>query len=338
VITLPDVLALVLLLSVAAYAAGAGTDYGAGFWDLFAGDVERGQPVRDLIEHAMEPVWEVNNVWLIFSAVVTWTAFPIVWQSIFESLYPLLAIGVLGLVLRGVGFSFRRLTHSVTGRRRASAIFGLSSILTPFCFAAALGSIASGRIGSPSPIVPLWEACINPTSVAFGLVGVSATAFTGAAFLLGDARRYGAPDLMLYFRRRAIGAGIVTVLLALGALVVMTFDASDSFHGLLTVRALPFAALGLLATIAVGVLLAARRYSFYRIITVVAIGSYVLAFGFGLYPYLLPGQLTISQAAGATSTLQWYLIVTIVALVLLIPSLGLLYWLDQHNDLEEDSE
>jgi cytochrome d ubiquinol oxidase subunit II len=337
VITLADVLALVLLLSVAAYAAGAGTDYGAGFWDLFAGDVERGEPVRDLIEHAMEPVWEANNVWLIFAAVVTWTVFPILWQSIFESLYPLLAIGMLGLVLRGAGFAFRRLTHTLSGRRRASAVFGLASILTPFCFAAVLGSIASGRIGSPSPIVPVWEACFNPTSIAFGLVGVSATSFTGAAFLLGDARRYRVPDLERYFRRRAAGAGIVTVGLALGALVVMTFDAASSFHGLLTVRAVPFAALGLAATVAVGILLAAGRLRFYRTLTVIAIGSYVLAFGFGLYPYLLPGQLTIAHAAGAQSTQQWYLIVTVVALVIVIPSLGLLYWLDQHNDLEEDS-
>lgn len=335
-ITLADVLALVLLLSVAAYAAGAGTDYGAGFWDLFAGDVERGQPARDLIEHAMEPVWEANNVWLIFAAVVTWTVFPILWQSIFESLYPLLAIGVLGLVLRGAGFSFRRVVHGVSGRRRASAIFGVASILTPFCFAAALGAIASGRVGAPSPIVPLWQASFNPTSIAFGVVAVSATAFTGAAFLLGDARRYGATDLERYFRRRAIGAGIVTVAVALLALGIMTFDAGASFHGLLTARALPFAALGLLATIVVGILLAAGELRFYRILTVVAIASYVLAFGFGLYPYLLPGQLTISQAAGAHSTQLWYLFVTIVALVIVVPSLGFLFWLDQHNDLEVD--
>jgi cytochrome d ubiquinol oxidase subunit II len=118
---------------------------------------------------------------------------------------------------------------------------------------------------------------------------------------------------------------------------VMTFDAASSFHGLLTVRAVPFAALGLAATVAVGILLAAGRLRFYRTLTVIAIGSYVLAFGFGLYPYLLPGQLTIAHAAGAQSTQQWYLIVTVVALVIVIPSLGLLYWLDQHNDLEEDS-
>ena len=76
----------------------------------------------------------------------------------------------------------------------------------------------SGRIGSPSPIIPVWEACCNPTSIAFGLVGVSATAFTGAAFLLGDARRYRVPDLERYFRRRAVGAGIVTAVVALAAL------------------------------------------------------------------------------------------------------------------------
>lgn len=33
-----DVVAVVLLLAVAAYACAGGTDYGAGFWDLVAGE------------------------------------------------------------------------------------------------------------------------------------------------------------------------------------------------------------------------------------------------------------------------------------------------------------
>lgn len=34
---MPELIAWVLVLAVAAYACAGGTDYGAGFWDLLAG-------------------------------------------------------------------------------------------------------------------------------------------------------------------------------------------------------------------------------------------------------------------------------------------------------------
>ena len=337
-IGLPDLLAAVLLITIAAYAVGGGTDYGAGFWDLFAGGPAAGSRPRALIAHSMAPVWEANNVWLVFVFVETWTAFPILWQSIFSSLYPLLTLGAVGLVLRGAGFAFGKLASQVAGRRRAGALFGISSIITPFCFAATLGAIASGRVSVGQPGVGLWVASLNPTSIAFGVVGVAATAFSGAAFLVGDARRYQAADLERYFRRRAVAAGIATLVLGLAALGVMASDAPADFRGFFTPRTLPIAGLAMLATLAVGVQLARSRFTFYRVATAIAIASYIGAWGLAQYPYLLPGKLTIAQAVGAHSAQVWLLIVTLVALLIVIPSLGLLYWLDQHNELEAEEE
>jgi cytochrome bd ubiquinol oxidase subunit II len=54
--------ALVLLLSLMAYAVFGGADFGAGFWDLTAGGPERGARARSLIEHSIGPVWEANHV------------------------------------------------------------------------------------------------------------------------------------------------------------------------------------------------------------------------------------------------------------------------------------
>ena len=75
-VTSAEVVALVLVLAVAAYACGGGADYGAGFWDLTAGGDAVGARPRALVDYAMAPVWEANNVWLIFVFVVTWTGFP----------------------------------------------------------------------------------------------------------------------------------------------------------------------------------------------------------------------------------------------------------------------
>ena len=37
-----ELVALVLVLAIAAYACGGGADFGAGFWDLIAGNQDRG--------------------------------------------------------------------------------------------------------------------------------------------------------------------------------------------------------------------------------------------------------------------------------------------------------
>jgi cytochrome bd ubiquinol oxidase subunit II len=66
-----------LLLAVCAYSTAGGTDYGAGIWDLVAGRFRNAVEVRALIDHAMAPVWEANNVWLVFAAVICWTGFPV---------------------------------------------------------------------------------------------------------------------------------------------------------------------------------------------------------------------------------------------------------------------
>src|SRR5229473_1646753 len=218
-----DGVAGALLLAVTAYSTAGGTDYGAGIWDLLAGPFRNADEVRALIDHAMAPVWEANNVWLVFAAVLCWTGFPLLFESVFLSLYPLFALALLGLILRGAFFAFRKVATTSRSRLVASRVFGLSSLLAPFSFAAALGAIASGKVGAGSPVVQVWQACLDPLAIAFGVVALTATAFSGAAFLVGDARRYHAPgkkgpDLVEYFRVRTVVAAVALLAVSLATL------------------------------------------------------------------------------------------------------------------------
>ncbi len=54
------------------------------------------------------------------------------------------------------------------------------------------------------------------------------------------------------------------------------------------------------------------------------------------YPYLLPKALTISAGAGTSDTLSMVLGVFVVAVLLVIPSLGYLYTLSQRSMLDAD--
>src|SRR5437868_13555871 len=93
--------AFVLLLTITAYSVAGGVDYGAGIWDLLAGRGSRADRARELIDHAMAPVWEANNVWLVLATVVCWTGFPLLFHSVFSSLSPGFAVPLPALLSRG---------------------------------------------------------------------------------------------------------------------------------------------------------------------------------------------------------------------------------------------
>jgi cytochrome d ubiquinol oxidase subunit II len=338
-VLIDDAVAGALLLAVSAYSTAGGTDYGAGIWDLLAGRFANAERVRELIDHAMAPVWEANNVWLVFAAVICWTGFPLLFESVFLSLYPLFALALLGLILRGAFFAFRKVATTSRSRLVATRVFGLSSLLAPFSFAASLGAIASGKVGAGGPVVPVWQACLDPLAIAFGIVALAATAFSGASFLVGDARRYvdrsdGGADLVEYFRRRTVAGAIALLVVSLITLLLIAAESPDVFRGMVAGLGLPFALTAVLAVLAVAVLMWRRIYVWYRVLTVMGVGSFVFAWGFGQAPFMLPGRLTIQQAAGAPQVEALLLVITAVALILVIPSLLLLYTLDQRSALE----
>jgi cytochrome d ubiquinol oxidase subunit II len=327
---LPNLIAAALLLTITAYSAAGGADFGAGIWDLLAGNSDRGLEARRLIDHAMAPVWEVNNVWLVFAMVLCWTGFPPLFYATFDRLYPLFALALVGLVLRGAFFAFRHIADDPRAHRTADVVFGLSSVLTPFFFAASLGAIASGRVSTGSVL----EASFSPMSVSFGLVSVAATAFTGASFLVGDARRYGATELVEYFRHRAVAAALALIVVGTGALVTIGLQAPTLLKSMLAGPGLPFAVTTMVLTPVVAFLLWRGTLRWYRVLTVAAVDSLVFAWGFAQSPYLLPGRLTIAQAIAPPGTQVLLLVVSLAVVLVIVPAMGLLYYLDQRSALE----
>ena len=336
--TVTDLVAIVLLLLIAAYGCGGGADFGAGIWDLLAGDRYRGAGPRELVDYALAPVWEANNVWLVFVLIVTWTGFPRVFEAVMSTMWVALILAALGLVLRGAAFAIRKPTLGARRRRSLGVVFGAASVLTPYLLASALGGVASGRVppgnrqGDP---ITSW---FNPTSVVFGLVGLCAAAFLAASFLVSDAHRFGSSDLETYFRRRsAVSAGLLLVLMAVG-LIVVHRDAPRLYDGLTSGWGLAFALIAAAAIVATALLVRRKTLRGTRLSAVAAVASLVLAWGFAQRPYALPTTLTIDQAAGDPDTMRWLVVVTIIAVLLIGPALALLYRLDTTARLTADHD
>jgi cytochrome d ubiquinol oxidase subunit II len=331
--TLVDVTAVVLWLGVTTYAVFGGADFGAGFWDLVAGRGEQGERSRGLIAAAIGPVWEANHTWLIFDLVILWTAFPIAFAAIMASLFIPLCLAAVGIVLRGAAFAFRPVVGSAAGRRLTTAIFAASSVMTPFFLGAAGGGIAGGRVSLDPGGGDLIGSWLNPTSVLVGLMAVTVCAYLAAVFLVADARRLGQDDLATLFLRRARAAAIVAGGLALAGIVVLAMDAPNLAREL-TGRGWPLVVGGLVLGGAALVAIARRAPFGTRPLAVGAVVALIWGWGVAQYPDILPGTLSLSDAAAPTGSLGSLLVVFVVAALTIAPSLALLFWLTQQNRLQ----
>ncbi|MGZ4691321.1 MAG: cytochrome d ubiquinol oxidase subunit II [Acidimicrobiia bacterium] len=325
-----DVVAVVLFFGVTAYAIFGGADFGAGFWDLIAGGAERGEKPRAMVDHSIGPVWEANHVWLIFCLVVLWTAFASTFASIMLTLFVPLTLAAFGIVLRGSSFAFRKAVLRTRDRRNFGAAFALSSVLVPFCMGAVAGAIASGRVPAGGTAGDPWDSWINPTSMLGGVLAVVVVAYLAAVYLTWDARRLDETEMVEYFRRRAIVAAVVAGAVAFVGIFVLRSDARYVFDGL-TSRALPLVILSALCGIGSLVLLIRHAHRWARVLAIGAVATVVVAWGVGQWPYLLPTSLKVSQGAAPDGTLQAVMVVFVLAAVIILPSLALLFVLDQKS-------
>jgi cytochrome d ubiquinol oxidase subunit II len=161
-------------------------------------------------------------------------------------------------------------------------------------------------------------------------------AYLAAVYLVWDAHRFGGPDMVEYFRRRAVIAAVVTGVVALAGIFVLQSDA-DYLFDRLTGVALPFVIISAIGGIGSLVLLLRHKHRGARLLAIAAVVAVLLGWGVAQWPYLLPESLKVTAGAAPDATLWSILIVFVVAAIVILPSIGLLYYLDQRSLLEADT-
>ncbi len=330
--TRADIVAGILWVGATFYALFGGADFGGGLWDLIAGGAEKGERPRALIQRSLTPVWEANHVWLIFILVVLWTAFPPAFSAVMTTLYVPLALAAVGIVLRGSGFAFRKSIEGLSGRRAAGATFALSSVLTPFFMGTVVGAIAAGNVPASGDGAP-FSSWTGPLPLLTGAMFVATGAYLAAVFLVGDARRAGDEGLERYFVRRALAAALFAGAAAAAGLVELHAEARYIFDRL-TDQGLPLVVLSALCGIGLLIALLRGARLALRPLAGGAVVAVIWGWGVAQFPYLLPTSLKITQSAAPADTLGTVIAVFIAAAVLVLPALGLLYWLTQRDLLE----
>ncbi len=331
-----EVVGAILLLVLTLYAVLGGADFGGGLWDLQAGGDRTGRAPRRLIDDTITPVWEANHVWLIFALVVFWTAFPTAFAAVMTAAALPLWLSVLGIVLRGAGFAFRKEVQGLRWQRLLGATFAISSLLTPFFMGTVVGAVVARKVAldPQHSTLAVWT---GPTSILIGCLFVAVCAYQAAVFLIGEAARRDDRRLVRYFTHRAALAGAAAGALSLAALVALRHSDPMLYHRL-TGRALPLVLLAAACGLAAFALLLAGRSRWLRVLSVTGVAAVVWGWGVAQYPTLLPGtRLTLSGGSAPHATLVVLIAVFILAVVLVIPGFLLLFSLHGRQLLESDA-
>lgn len=318
------ILAVTMLVALIVYALFGGADYGAGVWDLLAFG-PRAEAQRALIAEAIAPVWEANHVWLIVVVVLLFTCFPPAFAAVTIALHVPLSLLLAGIVLRGSAFTFRHYDPVPARRKRWARGFEIPSVITPVLLGMVIGALATGRVpADPHHLgAPLSFAWLGPFPITVGLFALAIFSYLAAVYLILETDD---EALREDFRRRALASALVVGLLALAVYTLarsqapLVFDRLDASPWGFPVRV----ATGVLAVAAI-VGLWLRRFRLARVCSMAQVALILWGCGLAQYPYLIPPELTIFNAAAPRPTLALILLALAAGAVLLVPSLLYLF-------------
>lgn len=318
-------IALTTLISLILYALMGGADFGGGVWDLLATG-PRAARQKETISNAIAPIWEANHVWLILVIVLLFTAWPRAFAAMMTALHIPLTMMLLGIVLRGTAFVFRKYDSKRDEvQRRWSQVFGISSVFTPVIQGMTLGALTTGDIRLSGDVITtgFFAGWLSPFAIGCGLFALGLFAFLAATYLTVDAA--GDSQLQDDFRRRALISGGALVPLGLGVFITSKEGAPEMYAGLTNWWAPLLLGWTFVSAVAALGALWARRFRLARAAAIAEVTSILLGWCVAQYPHLVYPDLTITNSAAPAVTLRLLIIALGLGAIVLLPSLYYLF-------------
>lgn len=188
------------------YAVLDGFDFGAGAWHLFF----RKETSRRIAINAVGPVWDGNEVWLVIGGGALFAGFPIMYATLFSSLYLPFIIFLVFIIFRAVAIEFRSKEEMAWWRKTWDICYSISNIMLAFLLGVVLGNVLQGiAIGENYEYQGSgFLEFINPYSVLTGLSVLFLLMTHGAIYLLlkTEGKLY---EKLTYLVKRSIIAFVI---------------------------------------------------------------------------------------------------------------------------------
>ena len=306
---LPYSFAFLMGLSMLMYAVLDGYDLGVGMLSDSANEKE-----KDRIIAFIGRFWDANETWLVLGVGLMLVAFPAAHGVVLTELYLPVAVMLFGLIFRGVAFDFRAKVPYQKKWRWNLAFFS-GSLLTALSQGYMLGFYIMGF--EDSPLATLF-------SILTALAVASAYCLIGACWLImkcdGGLQRKAIKWAKYHLINTIVGIGLISLTTPLVSERIYSkwFSVPEIFW----LAPIPLATAGLIAFlyfILRKLPFENDRYCWVPLITTT--GIFIMSFiglAYSFYPYIIPNQMTIVEAASAPSSLMIMLIGALIVFPILI--------------------
>jgi cytochrome d ubiquinol oxidase subunit II len=317
-IDLALVWAFIIGFGIIMYVMMDGFDLGVGILFPFAPSEQD----RDTMMNSVAPVWDGNETWLVLGGAGLLAAFPLVYSILLPALYIGVFLMLAGLIFRGVAFEFRFKAHR--SRYLWNWAFAGGSTVAAFAQGVVVGSYIQGyetanRVYVGGPLD--W---LTPFTIMTGLGLIAGYALLGSTWLIMKTEG----PLQKWAYKISLPL-LVTVLAVFGIIGVWTPFVDDMvrsrwFDNLTVIWILPFLTLLFAFKIFRSVRDRLEGMPF-----VATIGLFVTTY-LGLivsrWPYVVPPNYTLWDAASAYNSQMFLLIGLLVAVPFVLAYTAWTYW------------
>jgi len=310
--------AAVISVSILVYVVLDGFDLGVG---VLFGTV-RDKAIRIEMMDAIAPVWNGNETWLVVIGTGLFAAFPAAYAVFMGAYYIPVLVLLVGLIFRGAAFGFRFRTQRMQAFWDWGFFFG--STLMAFVQGAAVGAMIRGIPVSNDQYSGgawLWLA---PFPIMTGIGLVFGYAMLGAGWLILKSE-----GALRDWARSRVSWLAIAVLVMIFAAFIGTTDLDPLARGNLHARpwGMGFAAVGVLALVAVFVSSRIKRDGFPFAMCVLFFLSAFLVLGAMFWPYIIPYRITIGNAAAPDASLSFLFYGVVVILPVVALYTMRIYWI-----------
>jgi cytochrome bd ubiquinol oxidase subunit II len=319
-IDLTIIWAAIIAFAIAAYVVMDGFDLGIGIlFPSFKVGAE-----RDTAMNSIAPVWDGNETWLVLGGGGLLAAFPLAYAIILPALYAPLTAMLLGLVLRGVAFEFRWRDPA----HRAiwdKAFFG-GSVVATISQGITLGALLQGITVEGRAYAGGWWEWLTPFSLLTGLGLMAGYALLGCCWLIWKTE--GSLQRQAYSYAGRLGILLIVAIAAVSAatpfLEAQYYQRWFSYPSVIAAAQVP------LATVIITFLffrsLSKKRDAQPFFYALALFGLCLMGLAISIWPDVIPGRVTIWQAAAPYRSQLFMLIGASVMVPIILAYTVWAYW------------
>ncbi len=305
---LPQVWFGILALFLFLYVMLDGFDLGVGILSLTASNEER----RGILMTSLSNIWDANETWLVLMGGGLFGAFPLAYATILNALYIPILLMVFGFIFRGVAFEFRE-----QAKRKLfwNFAFGAGSFLAALGQGFALGGVLKAiKVDQTGHFIGTTWDWLSWQTVLVALTLIQGYVLIGSTYLVwkttGELQQTHYKTAKIAAVTTLIGAILITI----GTPIFYDYARERLFH---RPQVYVFAVIPVLGVLLISLLIRSLFRKEERAPFIWTILLFMLTFiglAMVVFPYIIPTEITIYEAAADPSALV-FMIIFIGALI-----------------------